>query len=224
MTKSTEEYKKQLEEYKEQKKAWDNLNPIRRLIKSKPEGPTLSKVGDRYAIKYDDLGFKVAVEYEHPEQAGVTRDGNLIEGEQYHMKPNFWTIVEYIGDNKYKDVVTGKVFPIESSYGCPTITDGQGFKIAECINSIGKETLLENPLAIKAKDGIPELKELTPEIEKLVSTQTIERKNEIIDKLNKLEKYYEQEIDKYIELYNEVYFKMNGHNPDNNEKGIGKTI
>lgn len=131
------------------------------------------KIGDRFAYRYKSLESPLA----SIENVGDDR-GDIFELiQEYKISEmgdlgNLYTVIEYIGDNQYKDLITGEVF-INKRFSPQSIKDTvtQSTEI-EALTM--KKYLVEHPVAISEP-----FVDLTPEMKTKIMEETIPRKEEL---------------------------------------------
>ena len=154
-----------------------------------------TQIGDRFAIRYSDLTTPMVSLEEHP-YAPVM----IVSSEKFPTNDitDLWTIVEYIGDNQYLDLVTGEVFITQ------TLEDEIKDTVTSSYNEEAlqfQERILENPLAIQSSYSsyrfpnlTPILGELTPERKNSILMETIGKEQEIKEYLNSIKTISQEKI------------------------------
>lgn len=196
---------------------------------------SLAEIGQRFAICYGDItgplyGLKI---YRYSDD--IDNILKIIRDRVDEIELNtagilgelrfIWTVVEYMGDGKYKDLVTGEVLLVPVSTE-KTVLETATQSTAEKAKQ-QQEFLLQNPLGIQSEEItvkeyvndeskghylsevpltdelFPELNALTPEIKKSILEITIPRKEEIEEKLSVLKQASIVGLKKYFEKRNE---------------------
>lgn len=189
-----------------------------------------SELHQRYAIKYSSIvGPIVDVsvnETRHGDFHDVSRSYvDSISLDSTHAMgdlSSLWTAIEYMGNGVYKDLVSGRAFslPVRASSVLDTVTrstqgKAQGIKLG----------LLNAPLRIKGVQVtrfaevstddatirrevpiidqiIPAVKELTPELQETILTETLPRSSEIVLALDELERKAKKGVSDYYDGIN----------------------
>ena len=162
------------------------------LLRKKKEGviKTSVQVGDRFAVKYDSFETCIYSKEEHPYHSGYIfySEGPVDMGEY----KNLTTVVEYIGNDKYLDLVSGLVL---SKRVCKddlldTVTDDYHDEAVKI-----RESLVAHPLGFNSR------RELTFEIKQKIMDEVMPKKDSIRDYLLGVEKIAS---DKVIEVYDRI--------------------
>lgn len=209
--------------YLDARDRYDKANPFMKLFLKEPKQPLVEEeskvdfpiVGQKYAIKYSDIVGPVVSAF-YDDEGNVVAEPSEFGREFFdptHLKvgdiSNLWTIVECIGDNKFKDMASGRVFglPVEA-------------RELEQDSLDEKESLLGDPLRIRSSkvisfskgDGVgpdttiysrpisgllPVLQELTDDVQKSFIEETMPRKDEIVSSLSSLEEQSRENIEAY---------------------------
>lgn len=244
--KIVEQYNESLREYNLLKK--ESL--FRRFVETlhsnfrKPEEPDLSEfdeklnflyaqVGQRFAVRYSDIvgaiaELNVLTDVTYTPTVPITETSRGLKTNKYcsEMKniDNLWTVVEYVGDGLYKDLLTNMFFstPILSEKIGDTVTQS-----TEQRNRKLKSKLLQYPLCIDSKeitrkeffysrksyegfsnektviDGLfPMLYFLTPDVQKQILDESVPRKEEIKSMLLAVSDKERKYIEEYYEKLN----------------------
>ncbi|MBR3209323.1 MAG: hypothetical protein IKF82_03550 [Bacilli bacterium] len=192
----------------------------------------ISKPHQRYAVKYGSIVGPI-VEVSESKQTvdnfsyvrrsyvdSISLDG----GRELGDLASLWTVLEYVGNGIYKDLITGRSFvvPVRVSSVLDTVTQGtegkaQGIKLG----------LLSSPLRIKGVEVtrftetdiedsnnyvyseepiidkvVPALRELTPAIQESILRNTLPRRVDIISALDYLERKAKKGVSDYYEELN----------------------
>ena len=150
---------------------------FRKRKEKKEETKRTLQVGDRFAIKYGNLSTPIYYMNEHPYSCAEipTNYHSLDMGDI----ANLWTVVEYIGDNQYLDLITGEI--IIKQEKIDDIKDTVTIEYEEEALQQQKD-LLEHPIAIGRSNGYnySGLTILTTEIKQSIMEESMTRQEEII--------------------------------------------
>lgn len=146
--------------------------------KMSEERPVLAEVGDLFVISYDLLRESI---YDPS-----MRDLGFHSGT---IKPGTITVVEYLGDGLYKDLITEFIFSTQK-----TINEVINDSMYDKNNEHEKEKRINHPLAIKrfgdtmiGYEFCPELLELTEERKVQIVEKTVPMKKILTTQLSFLE-------------------------------------
>ena len=143
------------------------------------------QIGDRFAIQYGALSTPVYYEDEHPYTTAtiISNFHNLNMGEI----SDYWTVLEYIGNNQFIDLITGEI--IVKQTDIDLILDTVTIEYEQKALAQQQE-LLENPLAIGSYDGYSfnGIKSLTTELKQKILEESMPRQEEIITTIQKKKK------------------------------------
>ena len=135
------------------------------------------QVGDRFAIKYSSIATPLYYKDEHPYSCAMIKynSHDLDCGEIGEL----WTVIEYIGDGQFLDLISGEVFrkQIFEEYVHDTVTQSY-----EEVALKEQQELLDSPLAI----GVHGYSELTTEIKQSILQKTMPKSKEIISTLGEM--------------------------------------
>ncbi len=201
---------------------------------------TMAEVGQRFAIRYGDIttsisGVRTTTSDSFPpagyNMVSSTRRTRVDEaGLDTHNIlgdiADLWTVVEYLGNGQYQDLVTGEILvtPTKSNDVLDTVTQSTEQEARK-----QQENLQQYPLGIKAMEItrvkqeldsqafelsltevpitdeiFPALEALTPEIQEEILQTTIPRKEEILSKLTELRQVAIARLSQYFEKANEL--------------------
>ncbi len=139
------------------------------------------QIGDRIAIKYGSLSTCISYIDEHPYHPAIIQCNmhNLPMGQIASL----WTVLEYIGNNQYIDLVSGEIIGYQTD--ADSVLDTVTLEYEDRARSL-QERLLESPIAIGSFDGYGSrgICQLTPEIKKMIMEETMPRQEEIISTLS----------------------------------------
>ncbi len=199
---------------------------------------SLAEVGQRFAIRYSDItssinGVRVSTQSSFPpagynmvssskrsrvDETGL--DTKSILGELADL----WTVVEYLGNGQFKDLITEEIFviPTKSDLVLNTVTQSTEQEARK-----QHESLQQHPLGIRAveitkvtenlnhqdfelyltevpitDEIFPVLESLTPEIQESILQYTVPRKQEIETKIAELKQASVLGINQYFEKVN----------------------
>ena len=131
------------------------------------------QIGDRFAIQYGCISTPLYTEEEHPYTSATIK---VNYHELRHCSPDLdmdhlWTVVEYIGEGKYMDLVTGEIFT--GQVDADTIEDTVTQEYEE--EALAKQSeLLEFPLAFGSGRMFGTGRtELTTEIKQKIMQETM---------------------------------------------------
>lgn len=196
------------------------------------------KKGQRFAIKYKDIVGPVAEIYKDLRDSyyhitdittvhitRVIKDSTKLDSkESFGELSELWTVVEYIGNNQFKDLVTGTILkvPVSSKEVKDTVSKDTEKEAMEIKNS-----LLEKPLSIKGeivKIGIeysedngytdvydqlllfdkifPNVDELSPKIKEQIIQNTLPKKEQLQKIMQDLEVRAREKVSSYYDDLN----------------------
>ena len=168
------------------------------------------QIGDRFAIQYGSISTPVYYEDEHPYYSAIIKTNyhNLNMGDISKL----WTVVEFIGDDQYLDLITGEI--ITSQVDIHDIKDTVTLEYEDEAQEKHDE-LLEHPLAIGSDGCItqPGLHPLTTEIKQSIVETTMPRQDEVCTVIRKkkeeakkliIKMYEKKNRAKMHQLYNEA--------------------
>ena len=128
-----------------------------------------TQVGDRFAITYGQLSTPLYRFEEHPYHDAFAEENfhNLNMDEV----ANLWTVIEYIGENQFMDLVTGEIYidQVNIDHVRDTVTREYEEEAQEMYCD-----LVEHPL------GLRKITRLTTEIKQKILEETLPRQDEII--------------------------------------------
>lgn len=163
-----------------------------KLFRKKKEGEIKVgiQVGDRFAVRYSSLESCICYLDEHPYTGATitTSKCDLYLGDYDEL----YTVVEYIGDGQYLDLVTGMIFVkrVLDDTIKDTVTEEYQEEAIE-----RKNLLIEHPISFRTSC------ELTTEIKKDIMDKTMPAQEEILEAIKKEEeKAREIVIDTYSEI------------------------
>ena len=159
-------------------------------------------VGDRFAINYGQLSTPLYRFEEHPYH-------NAYIEENYHNLnmdeiANYWTVLEYIGENQFMDLVTGEIYI--DSVNIDRVKDTVTREYEDEAQTMYCD-LVEHPL------GLRNITSLTPEIKQKILEETMPNQDRIILVMEKKKKtaqklvldfYKRKNRGKMHQLYNEA--------------------
>lgn len=168
------------------------------------------QIGDRFAIQYGAISTPVYYEDEHPYTSAKIKTNyhDLGMGEISEC----WTVLEYIGDKQFIDLITGEiiVYQTDIDFILDTVTiEYEQKALAK------QQELLENPLALGNYDGFHfhGITQLTPNLKKIIIEESMPRQEEIISTIQKKKQearklistmYERKNRGKMHKLYNEA--------------------
>ena len=166
-----------------------------KLLKKKKEGEINQinkeiQIGDRFAVKYDSLGACIYVLVDHPYYSGYIKESVApIAFENYK---DLTTVVEYIGDDQYLDLVSGVIFSKEVCIDdlLDTVTEEYSNKAKKV-----RDNLVSHPIGFRYKN------ELTAEVKKDIMDNTMPKKDEITSSLLEIEKLTREKV---LTVYNNI--------------------
>mgnify|MGYP007056184824 CR=1 FL=1 len=163
------------------------------------------RMGKRFAVKYGSITSPLAEEEEHPYYS-VMIINPLWKAEEDSID-ELWTVVEYIGEGKYLDLVTGEIYPTQKLDITIRDTVTREYE-EEALKD--QEELLTNPLSIISgrHRGLtetmlrPAVCELTPEIKKSILEETMPQQEHIQEVLAARKKFYIEKLKQFYETKN----------------------
>ena len=243
------EYEQKLSELKKRKQSlFTRLFDRKLLNQAEPEELDLSEfeqlpdlslaeIGQRFAIRYGDVissisGLRVCYSRAYIQDAydtsrkrvdeiGLDTKGILGDVEK------LWTVVEYIGDGQYKDLVTNEVLVVPTKAEKAVLATVSQSSEKEARRQ--QENLLQYPLGIRSYEIIqgmnnfnsttlrvthfygklltdelfPDLKSLSPRIKEMILQNTLPREEEIKAKLAELKQAARVGLKEYFEKIDE---------------------
>ncbi len=165
------------------------------------------RIGKRFAMPYKRLSTSISTKEEHPYTC-ATMICNYYELSADPIS-ELWTVVEYLGNGQYLDLITGEV------YGRQTIDEDILDTVTQSyeVEALKQESsLLHQPLAIGSysyyHDGVV-MQELTPEMKQKIIEETMPRKEEVIQTVEAMKEEAKKKIIMFYQKKNER--KMNQH-------------
>lgn len=173
---------------------------------------TVTQVGDRFAIQYGQLSTPLYRLEEHScHHTMIEKNFHNINMDEIS---NLWTVVEYIGENKFIDLVTGEIYIEQENIDSVKDTVTREYE-DEAQNMYCD--LVEHPL------GLRKISQLTTEIKQKIMEETMPIQEKVILILEKKKKnaqklvldfYRRKNRAKLHRLFNEATIENNRRNEE----------
>ena len=203
-----DDFYKRYEAYLESKRKYESLSPLAKgmmRLRGSYEGvnyiptrPDFDEVGNRRCITYSSLKPAIlerkVVFQRYPFQL-EKNDEYMVKNQAQNIPRkiggsinDLWTVIEYLGNNKYKDLLTGYIYTIDVSLSKP-------------VKFTSNNTSVNINLGIVDGYGI---NELTGEIGYLIEKETRPRIDEVIKALKEKDEYASEQIRRTILANREI--------------------
>lgn len=176
---------------------------IKKMMKQekKKENENENGIGKRYAMQYKRLSIPISEKEDHPITSAVITC-NAVDLAMNDIS-DLWTVIEYIGEGKYLDLITGEIYTgqIFRERILDTVTQEYEMEALEM-----KARLLENPLAIGSYShiyGPVQLREVDTEMKQKILNESMPRKEEIKEQVQSMKKEAQERINLFYQRHNE---------------------
>ncbi len=159
------------------------------------------RIGKRYAMQYGRISTPISSKEEHPYSSAIL----VCNYHELSAEPiaKLWTVVEYLGNGQYLDLITQEVYrkqtPDEDILD--TVTQSYERKALE-----QESSLLHQPLAIGSysyyQNGLV-MQDLTPELKQKIIEESLPRKEEIISVVETMKEEAKKKIVLFYKQKNE---------------------
>jgi len=180
-------------------------------FRSEKQKETGLAIGTRYAVTYLHISCPIVYEIDHTFASAVRRyDSYALAAPEIS---NLYTVVEYIGDGRYLDLVSNIEFrpAVVEDDILDTVTQSYEEE-ARAIH----DDLIETPISISGIGFV----ELTPEIRARILYDTLPRSEEIVSALEQVQNISRVEIEKFYEKLNrgKMHYYYNIAQRENKER------
>lgn len=160
-----------------------------------------SGIGKRYAMQYKRLSIPIA-EKDYRSTVFALIKCNADDLDMNDIS-NLWTVIEYIGEGKYVDLITGEIYTDQILVDdiLDTVTQEYEMEALEM-----KARLMQSPLAVGSFSyvyGTVPLREVDTEMKQRILNESMPRKEEIKEQVQSMKKEAQERINLFYQGYNE---------------------